>query len=83
MQALLASTASARTIMAALAVVLPLLLGGLFHRQTLRLRALADHGRRAEATLVDRRSGGAFYRYEWCTALSGATRWRRCSPWWS
>lgn len=59
-----ASNARWRVIFAALAVVLPLLLGGLFRRQSLRLRALADHGRRAEATVVDRRSGGAFYRYD-------------------
>lgn len=58
-----ASNARWRTRFAALAVVVPLLLGGLFHRQSARLRALADHGRRASATLVGRRDGGAFYRY--------------------
>ena len=44
------SAARVRAIMAALAVVLPALLGVLFLRQIHRLEALVDHGVRAEAT---------------------------------
>lgn len=58
-----ASNARWRWRFAALAVVVPLLLGGLFYRQTLRLRALADHGQSTSATVVERRGGGAYYRY--------------------
>src|SRR5690348_7145946 len=62
-RAVLASNRRWRAVFAALALVVPSLLLGLFRRQELRLRALADHGRQALATVTERRAGGVFYRY--------------------
>ena len=54
-----------RTLFGALALVLPLLVGGLFERQSRRLRALVDHGEMSPATVLRRRPGDdVTYEYE-------------------
>jgi len=58
------SAARGRLVCAALALILPLVLYGLFRRQELRLLALADHGEEAAAVVVDRTSEAVFYRYQ-------------------
>ncbi|MDI1437503.1 hypothetical protein [Polyangium sorediatum] len=64
----LATDARARLVFATMALVIPLVLGLLFRRQELRLRALADHGRPGTATITAvTRQGSAsntHYRYD-------------------
>lgn len=61
---ILASNARFRWIFGAIALGVPLALGALFHRQEVRLRALADHGHPGTATLTSASREYADYGYE-------------------
>lgn len=59
-----ASNRQWRGLFAALSLAVPLLLGGLFERQSRRLRALVDHGEMAPATVVRRSREDVAYDYQ-------------------
>ena len=63
----LVSTRRWRNLFVVLALVVPTLLFGLFRRQELRLRALADHGQTIEATLThhSRQDSSVYSHYEY------------------
>lgn len=62
-EALTKSLVKSSLVLAILAVLVPGVLYALFGRQARRLDALADHGQRADATVVARREGAMFYSY--------------------